>query len=130
MGGACIACTGGKVCPGCGRGCARRSTIRSKRFTNCGRERWPKCMLSIAENNPTPGSKHYHVLSSFSLSEPRMSSALSSASKIARYFPFVPTFVGKLSNWELSCILPGSQISNGNVIRTANKGSAGERGGN
>ena len=85
-------------------------------------------MLSIAENNPTPGSKHYHVLSSLSLSEPRMSSALSSASKITRYFPFVPTFVGKLSNWEIPCIPPGSQISNGNVIRTANEGSARERG--
>ena len=85
-------------------------------------------MLSIADNNPTPGSKHYHVLSSLSLPEPRMSSALSSASKITRYFPFGPTFVGKLSNWEIPCIPPGSQISNGNIIRTANEGSARERG--
>ena len=66
--------------------------------------------------------------SSLSLPEPRMSSALSSASKITRYFPFGPTFVGKLSNWEIPCIPPGPQISNGNIIRTANEGSARERG--
>ena len=42
-----------------------------------------KLMLSIAGITSTPGSKHYHVLSSFKLSEPRVSSALSNADKVS-----------------------------------------------
>ena len=107
----------------------RRSTIRSSRLTSCGRERCPRGIFSIQRTSTLcPGSKHYSVLSSLLLSEPRMSGTFTNTSKIARHFPLRPLFVSKFSYRETPSITPGPQISNSNIFGAANERSKGERG--